>query len=60
MVITKEQLIETLYKTLKDNYPDCKDIIKEDIELFEKGIVPKPDIIWMWIEEDVKKWSKLK
>ena len=57
-MITKEQLIDLLYKTLKNSYPDCKETIKDNIDLFEKGEEPQ-NIIWMWIEEDVKKWSKL-
>lgn len=55
---TKEQFINVLYKGLKKSYPDCKETIKESIEQFEKGEEPE-NIIWMWIEEDVKKYFKL-
>jgi len=58
-MVSKEELIEALYKSLKDSYPDCKETIKENIELFEKGEEPQ-NIIWMWIKEDVEKWLRSK
>ncbi len=36
-MVSKEELIEALYKSLKESYPDCKETIKESIDLFEKG-----------------------
>lgn len=54
-MVNKEELIEKIYSSLRESYPDCKETIKENIELFEKGETPQ-NIIWMWMEEDVNKF----
>lgn len=56
--MNKEELIDKLYETLKDSYPDCKDTIRENIEMFEKKKEPK-NIIWMWMKEDYFKLKPL-
>ena len=56
--MNKEEFIDTLYEGLKESYPNCKETIRENIDEFEKGNTPQ-NIIWMWIEDDVRKWIEL-
>lgn len=57
--MNRKELIEKIYGSLKESYPDCRETIRENIELFEKGETPK-NIIWMWMEKDVNKFAQQK
>ena len=58
-IITEEELIEALYKNLKQSYPDCKKIIKEEVENIKNNKLSS-NIIRMWIKKDVEKYLELK
>ena|SRR3972149_1556859 len=58
ITFTEEKFIEALYKLLKQNYPNCRESIKEEFENI-KNNKPSQNIIRRLIEEDVKKYLKL-
>lgn len=57
MTIEKE-FVDSLYRSLKDSYPESRDEVKKQFDLIMDGKKPT-NILGMMIEDDVIKYKEL-
>lgn len=57
--MSEKEFLDALYEGLKESYPDCQDMIKEQFDLIKSGKKPT-NVIGMFIDEDVTRFLKRK